>query len=52
MPIAASMEIDVTLARAAQKATVAVEHKAVVAPDKTKTKTKVQREGVMDPFAP
>ena len=53
VPIAASMEIDVTLARAAQQKTAAaVDHKTVVAPDKTKTKTKVQREGVMDPFAP
>jgi serine/threonine-protein kinase len=52
VPIAASMEIDVTLAHVPQKATVAVERKAVVAPDKTKTKSKMQREGVMDPFAP
>jgi len=52
VPIAASMEIDVTLARMAQqKTTVAVDHKAAVAPDKIKPK-KVQREGVMDPFAP
>jgi len=50
VPIAASMEIDVTLVRQAQKATVAVDHKTLTAPDKPKAK--VQREGVMDPFAP
>ncbi|MBV8761726.1 MAG: serine/threonine protein kinase [Deltaproteobacteria bacterium] len=51
VPIAASMQIDVTLARMAQKPTVAVDHKNVTAPDKPKA-SKVQREGVMDPFAP
>ncbi len=50
VPIAASMEIDVTLVREPQKPTVAVDHKKVTAPDKPKAK--VQREGVMDPFAP
>ena len=50
VPIAASMEIDVTLVRQPQKPTVAVDHKTLTAPDKPKAK--VQREGVMDPFAP
>jgi hypothetical protein len=50
VPIAASMEIDVTLVRQPQKSTVAVDHKHITAPDKPKAK--VQREGVMDPFAP
>jgi tRNA A-37 threonylcarbamoyl transferase component Bud32 len=49
VPIAASMQIDVKLARVAQRPTVAVDHKAVTPPDKPKTK--MQREGVMDPFA-
>jgi serine/threonine-protein kinase len=47
VPIAASMEIDVSLVK---RKPVAVEHHA--APVSEKPKGKVSREGVMDPFAP
>jgi len=49
VPIAASMEIDVSLMKA--KPGIATEHHAAPPPPIEKPKGKVSREGVMDPFA-